>query len=318
MLSTAASAQEITNINVSLFQSELALPIYVAEDRGFFAAQGLAVAVTPTQNSAQLMTGLIRGDYHFAQAAMDNFLAYQEQQVPVVLDPEPDLVVLLGTATVNLTLIGTPEIDAISDLRGRPIGVDAPTTGFAFALFDMLEKNGLGENDYTLVSVGGTSLRWDALQERQISGSLLNGTFTNDALAKGFRRLADSVDVIGPYQGSVIGANRAWVSAHRRETIAFLRAILQAIETIYDPSNHTESARSLAQRFEGMSLETALSSVNQLVAGPATLTVDGSLSPEGVDTVMRLRNRYGVPKRNITDIGKYVDLTYYDTARAPD
>jgi ABC-type nitrate/sulfonate/bicarbonate transport system substrate-binding protein len=154
------------------------------------------------------------------------------------------------------------------------------------------------------------------MQKIEITASLLNGTFAADALSQGYSRLLDSVDVIGPYQGSVIGANRAWVVEHPKETIGLLRAILKALTTIYDPAMRSASAESLARRFPGMSLETALMSVEQLVSGPARLSTDGALNPEGVNTVMRLRNKYGTPKRSLTDSAKYVDLTYYEAARA--
>jgi ABC-type nitrate/sulfonate/bicarbonate transport system substrate-binding protein len=156
----------------------------------------------------------------------------------------------------------------------------------------------------------------DALRNGQIAASLLNGTFVSDALSRGYSRLLDSVEVIGAYQGSVIGASRSWVRAHPKETVAFLRALLRAIGRIYDPTTRMASAESLARRFPGMSLNAASVSVEQLVSGPARLTNDGALNQEGISTVLRLRNKYGMPRRELTDSSKYVDLSYYEAARA--
>src|SRR5262245_50534848 len=73
---TAAAAQ--TPLRVMLFPGAQNLPMWVAEDKGFFAAEGLAVKLTPTPGSVILIRSILQGEQDIGLAAFDNVVAYQE------------------------------------------------------------------------------------------------------------------------------------------------------------------------------------------------------------------------------------------------
>jgi len=141
-------------------------PLWVADEKGYFAAEGLRVQFTATPTSTFLVEGLMNGKFDIALAAIDNLIAYQEGQGEIQLAGQPDMFAFVGNLRGALHLIALPEIHSITELRGKSIAVDARTTGFAFVLMKMLEKGGLRDSEYTLDPVGGTVARVKALAER--------------------------------------------------------------------------------------------------------------------------------------------------------
>src|SRR2546430_1065165 len=85
-VSGSAAAQ--TALKVILFPGAQNLPMWVAEKKGYFEDEELAVTTTPTPNSVFLVRSLLKGDHDVALAAFDNVVAYQEAAGEVPL-PEP-------------------------------------------------------------------------------------------------------------------------------------------------------------------------------------------------------------------------------------
>ena len=90
-------------IRVIAFPGPYNLPRWVAEKNGWFAAEGLAVKVTPTPGSVVLMKSLMAGDQDIALVAFDNVVAYDERQGEVDLG-ETDFAAYAGITRGTLDL----------------------------------------------------------------------------------------------------------------------------------------------------------------------------------------------------------------------
>jgi NitT/TauT family transport system substrate-binding protein len=256
------------------------------------------------------MTNLIDGNYDIASSAFDNFIAYNEGQTKVKTKNKSDLVVFMGVTTQNLPVIVSSDIKSLADLKGKPVGVDAPHTAFAFVLYKILEKNGLQLSDYKIVALGGTTKRWEAMQEGKIKAAVISGAYAAQAQAKGYKRLADSQKVLGVYQGSSLGAQRSWLEANRKTVVAFTRANMEALHWAAEKKNHAAAAKSLQKRIKGMSDKAALSTVARVTQGkPGGLTLDGKINEEGLKQVIALREQYGTPKKKIADPSRFIDTS---------
>ena len=223
----AAGAQTIEAI---VFAGNSAMPLYVAQDKGFFAREGLTVNVHPTPSSGFQMANLIAGKFHIAGTAVDNLIAYQEGQGTAKVDREPDLIAFLGGSSTELALMAQPSIKSIAELRGREFALDSLSTGFAFVLRRMLEKNGLGPNDYKFVAVGGTRERLEALQSGKLAAALLSEPLTSQSKNLGFSFLGEAVESVGRYQSGVQIANRAWARANEKAVIGYIRGFIAGVE----------------------------------------------------------------------------------------
>ena len=121
--------------------------MWVAQDKGLFAQNGVTVKITPTPNSVFQLTGLIQGKFDLGMTAIDNLIAYREGQGEAPIQG-PDLVAVMGGDNGFLRLTSVPEVKTIGELRGKTVSVDARTTGYAFVLFEILDRNGLREPAY--------------------------------------------------------------------------------------------------------------------------------------------------------------------------
>jgi ABC-type nitrate/sulfonate/bicarbonate transport system substrate-binding protein len=64
-----AQAQSSKPIELIVFPGGFNWPIWIAEEKGFFARNGVAVKITPTPGSAFQLTNLIDGKFDIAMTA---------------------------------------------------------------------------------------------------------------------------------------------------------------------------------------------------------------------------------------------------------
>lgn len=286
---------------------------FIGEDKGFYADAGIEVELTPTPNSVYQITNFAAGAFDIASTAIDNIVAYTEGQGAAELDADPDMFVFMGGAQIELPFIVAGDVASYADLKGRSIALDALSTGFAFILYRMLENNGLAPGDYTLASVGGTDKRWESLKAGEHAGALLNDPFSKFALDAGFRQLDTSIDVLDHYQAGIFAARRPWARDNADRLVAFIGAHLKILDWLYDPANRDEAADILASHMPAIAAA-AGAAVDRLTAPRTGFTPKCALDMAGIETALALRSQYAEPRKELTDPGKYLDLSYYERA----
>ena len=311
---SAFATDKPRDLRLVLFGGIMATGIYVAEDTGLFADENLNVSVKDTPNSIYLMTELVAGNYDIAQASIDNFFAYQSGQGAAPLDRSPDLRVVMGGSTMKLDLVVSQYVNAYADIKGEVLGVDSLTTGWAFVLKEMLHEGGLTESEYEFVETGNTAKRVDALNNGEYRATLLVGNYINQAYAAGFKHLDDSLARLGPYQGSSFGLSKEWAADNPQTVIAFIRAYVKAMDIVYDPERRDEVV-AIVNRHTSMDPAIARRTLNQMTSGNYGFTPGAELDMDGVNTVISLRNKYGTPAADLSDLDDFVELSYYKSAR---
>ena len=313
VLATAAAAQ--TPLRVILFPGAQNLPMWAAEEKGFFRDEGLSVALTPTPNSVFLVKSLLKGDHDIALAAFDNVVAYQEGQGEVALDEPPDLVAFAGITRGTVRLVAHPSIERIADLKGKVLGVDAVNTGYSLALRKILrDVGGLRDDDYTLQPIGGTGLRARALMENKTVATMLTTPLDLVAESKGYRRLASLIDV-GPYQSTVAFTRRSWAAAHRDTVVRFARATARSMDWIFDPAHRAEAVAMYRKYVKDATDGEARAAVESLVGEKEGFARGARLDPPGMANVLKIRSEFAQPPRALSDVSRYVDESILRDAR---
>ena len=298
-----------TTVRVVAFAGGWNLPLWAAQRQGFFERQGLAVELSYTPSSGALVNGLMAGRYDLALAAIDNLVAYQEGQGDGPPLRDPDLVAVMGVDNGFLSIVAAPSVAAIADLRGRKVAVDSPNTGFAFVLRELLQTNGIGEADVTIVRGGATELRYSGLVAGSYDATLLRTPFDILAGERGFRILARA-DSLGPYLGTSGFVRRSWASGHEAALVGFLRAYHNAMRWLVDPANRDVAEALLVANLRDMTPELAHRAAETLLAERGGLLRDLEIDPQALATVLALRTRYGRPQRALGDASRYVDGSY--------
>lgn len=310
----AALAQAPRPLEVIVFPGGWNWPIWIAQEKGFLAKNNLVLNVTPTPNSVFLIRGLMEGKFDIAITTFDNVVGYQEGQGEVALDTPPDLFGFMGGSSGALRLVAQPGIRSYGDLRGKPLGVDAATTGFAFLMYKLLQQNGIGPSDYTLDRVGGTAARVQALLEGKIAATMIGSPLEIVPESKGYVRLGDVTQSFGPYQSYSGVARRSWAAQNPDRLIAFIRSYVAAVDWIYQPANRAEALDIYQKNVKDTPRAIAEKAYEFLVNGKEGFQRKAKVDLDGIRTILKLRSEFAKPQKPLSDPAKYIDESYYGQA----
>jgi ABC-type nitrate/sulfonate/bicarbonate transport system substrate-binding protein len=303
---------DLKPVRIIAFPGAPNLPTFAALEQGYFADEGLAVELALTASSVAQAERTAAGEFDIVFTAFDNVVAYGEGQGAAADGVDPDYVVLTGATQLELAIVTAPEVKAYADLKGRSIALDALTTGFAFVLFDMMEKSGLGRDDVTFAAVGATPQRWQSVKAGERAATLTIEPFTSIAKRSGFNVLDVSSNHFASYQGGTIAARRAYAAENPETVNAFIRAYLKGLAWTLDPANREAGAALLQSRMPDIQPAAVPSIMASLLSPRSGLTPGAHILPDGMRTVLDLRSRYGKGGKVLTDIEKYLDLSFLE------
>ncbi|KKY36998.1 putative pe_pgrs family protein [Diaporthe ampelina] len=279
LLATAGAALE----NVQYGAFTLTATYSVANQLGFFTANGLNVTFNQVTSSTDAFNSILNGQYDILTATVDNALNYrfnQNQNVTVIgqLDQGPDL-----------AITSVPSITDLSQLEGKSIIVDSPSSGYSFLIQYILSKAGLtlAKGNYSFTAVGATNIRYADL----LNGTLPNGTavyatlltypFTVESQALPVGQtpnvLARVSDYIAPITSSAFTVRQSSLSDKAKSALLtrFLASMYAANQYLLNPANAECSVKAIATQLS-VSLNVARQEYTSV-----TDPVSGEISPGG-------------------------------------
>ena len=250
----------MTTIRTGVFA--LQSPLVAAVEEGFFADEGLDVSYTHPTSSREQLDRLLQGDIDVAQTAADNIIGLSVRRAG---QAHIFHVADLGLDQFAVSGMG---VEAWEDVRGRRVAVDAADSGYAYVLYSLLSRNGVEQDEYETVAVGGPASRLEQLCSGRCSVGLLNPHLTTLAQDRGLRVLARSADHFPDYPNlvfAVIGRS----SSALPQLLAYSRAVDRAVRWAHNPANagraieHLMRARSCSEKeaVESYQFERSLRSV---------------------------------------------------------
>jgi ABC-type nitrate/sulfonate/bicarbonate transport system substrate-binding protein len=256
--------------------------LVAAERQGFFDREDLDVEFTQTRGSIEQIRGLLAGRWDIAHTAVDNVLAYVNAE-------NADLFVFfVGDLGVSQKVVARPEIKRLEDLRGKRLGLDALTTGYAFVLYAILAQHGVQPGAYETVALGGTSQRAQGLAQGLVEGALLSPPHDQIALSAGCQILTTAAESFPHHPGSTAATTRAWASAHHDTLVRYCRALLAGTRWAADPSNR-ERVVELLMEDEQCSREKAEALYEQEKADKEMVAPPVPVIRDAIQRVMAIR-----------------------------
>ena len=168
-LPAAAQAAETLTLLLDWFVNPDHGPLVVAEQKGFFAAQGLEVEMIAPADPNDPPKLVAAGEADIAVSYQPQLHLQAAQGLPLAR-----IGTLVGTPLNSLVALDDGPIQSIADLKGRRIGYSVG--GFEDALLrQMLGKHGVGLDEVTLINVNF------ALSQALLSGQVdaVIGAFRN-------------------------------------------------------------------------------------------------------------------------------------------
>jgi ABC-type nitrate/sulfonate/bicarbonate transport system substrate-binding protein len=286
-------------------------PIFAAEHKGLFTRHGLAVELMHTPNSQVQRDGLAKGDHQIIQSAADNAVAMVELA-------KADVAIVTGGDNGFNRIFAQPEINALGDLRGKTVVVDAPNTAFALLLYKVLMNSGLNKGDYKVNPVGGTGQRLNAMttDKANAAAGVLGLPFTFQAQAAGLKDMGAAARSVGAYQSDCAIVMREWARANSDTLIRYIRAVVEGRRWLLDPANKTEAVQLLVDRLK-LTPEIAARSYAIVTDPNEGMAKDAKFDIEGFKNVLKLRAEIeGQWGGNPPPPDRYIDLSYYAKALA--
>lgn len=241
MSCSAISAAEQTLLRVMVFHGVQNLPIVAARKRGFFADRKLDVDIHIAPSSNEMRSGLAAGRCDIVHGAVDNAVAMAEVQ-------GIEVAVIMGGDNGFTELIVQPTIRSLDAIRGKKIVVDAPDTAFALMLYEVLARNGLRRDDYTVNALGAGPRRLAGLQaDPDNAAAILNPPFSILARRAGLKSLGPLLSHIGPYLSTCGFAHRHWIARNRSCVERYVRGYVQGLRWVLQPSNKEAAVTLLAE-----------------------------------------------------------------------
>lgn len=273
-------------INLGIFSPSVLLD--VARSTGRLTAADLDVRDVPVASSPAQFASLRDGEYDAVFTGPDNVLAYKflpSNPLGELLDVE----ILAGLDRgLGLCLGARPGVADAGELRGGRLGVDVPTSGFAFVAYALLEHIGLSRGDYEIVTLGSTPKRAKALHTGGCDVTILNAGNELTARANGCVVLAD-VTEIGPYVGMVVARIR---NAPKGEAVDRLVTVLGDTARAIAGGDLDAEALESATRLLGLSSEGATEHLAVLRDPARGLRLNGTVDVASLTTLVDLRRRF--------------------------
>ena len=201
------------------------LPIVVAQDFGFFAAEGLEVKTVFIRGGPTAMAALLGGgvDYIFVAGVA---------AVRAIAQNAPMIIISGMQPYMDYTLIGSRGIASVNDLKGKVVGVTGPGGVAEFASVEGLAKKGLvRDRDYKILyGVGNSPARAQALESGKIQASPFSFLEKLTLEQKGFTPLFDIGEVIPGFPFVVIVSTRQKIENDPEEIVLLLHGINRGLD----------------------------------------------------------------------------------------
>lgn len=197
------------------------LPAFVALEKGFYKSEGLDAELVSVRNAVTAVQALIGNQIHFIFSV--------GPQMPSIWEGS-DIVLLaqmIGRPTFSMVV--TPDIQKMSDLKGKKIGVSFGGSTFAGtkALLELYKMN--PEKDVQYISIPGSQPKIAAMQQGIIQAALLAPPSDYVAIKAGFKRLVNLADLFRDTSFSGLAATGKTIKENPQFVKRMVRAIVRGV-----------------------------------------------------------------------------------------
>jgi len=221
----SAWSQERERLRVStLFIGSSLLPLWIAQDQGYFARQGVNVELIWMQSTLSAQA-LLAGEVDVIFGTPQTMFAALTSK-----NPPPLAVIGAWASASEHWLVVHPAIRAVKELEGKALATSRPKSadhGYAVAI---LERFHVDPQRVTFLGSGGQGSRLLAVESGRASGSVFNRYYTLQLKKKGFPDLAKLERPDYPFPPSILFVRRDVIQTKRKALKALLAGMYQSVE----------------------------------------------------------------------------------------
>ena len=311
-VATATGADELTKLrygqNSASAGSLSALPLTVAERKGFFVREGINLEVVPIAGGTdRIVAALDKGEIEAGKNATPYL-------IQAVLKGSDAVAIVAQTTNPVYSLIVRPEIKSFADLKNKVIGLSTAGDTITLSALRLLASKGIKAADFHTKAVVGTPARFDCLKSAECAAVPMGQPEDLDAIKQGFPRLAFTYEAGADLIFNVDMARRAWGEKNKDALVRMVRGFAAAYQFINDAKNHDE-VRNIVKESLKISDDTA-----RQIFAPYTqpdknvLPRRGELDLSAFNRVLSLMGEAGVIPKPVAPASRFVDLQFLKAA----
>ena len=222
------------------------LPMMVGAERGFYKREGLDMELI-----------FVRGASTAVQALLANqiqFIFSVGPQMPAVWEGNDIMLLAQQVGRPTFSLVVTPDIQKIADLKGKKIGVTfgGSTAAGTKALLELNKIN--PDKDVEYISLPGNEPKIAAMKQGIISAALLAPPADYLAMKAGMKRLLSLADVFKDTAFTGLAATARTIKENPQMVKRMVRAIVRSVIHTRD---NPEDALQVAMKRLGMERDAA-------------------------------------------------------------
>lgn len=209
------------------------LPLTIAEQMGYFKAEGLDVNIVDFAGGSRALQAVVGGSADVVSGAYEHTINMHAKGQPmrafVLQGAAPQIVLGVNPKTM-------PNFKSVADLKGKKIGVTAPGSSTNVMVNFVLAKAGLKPSDVSIIGVGAANGAVAAMRAGQIDAiSNLDPVITllqrsgDLKIVSDTRLMAEAEKVFGgPMPAGCLYAPQAFLDKHPNTAQALTNAMVRA------------------------------------------------------------------------------------------
>ncbi len=203
----------------TLYIGSTMLPLWIAQEEGYFARRGLDVELIWLQSSLSTFA-LIAGE-------VDLIFGTPQETLLAMTSKNPPPLVTVGSWETNSKhwLVVSPKIQSPKELAGKSLATSRPKAADEGYARIILRRYGVNTNQLTFISAGGQRDRLAALKSGTVQGSVFNAYNTVLLEELGFKRLAQLETAEFPFPPATFTARKEAALAKREAMKTFFAAV---------------------------------------------------------------------------------------------
>jgi ABC-type nitrate/sulfonate/bicarbonate transport system substrate-binding protein len=197
------------------------MPAFVSLEKGFYKREGLEAELISVRSAVTAVQALLGNQIHFIFSV--------GPQMPSIWEGSDIILLAQMIGRPTFSMIVTPEIQKVTDLKGKKIGVSFGGSTFAGtkALLELYKMN--PEKDVQYVSIPGSTPKIAAMQQGIIQAGLLAPPSDYIAIKAGFKRLVNLADVFKDTSFSGLAATGRTIKENPQFVKRMVRAIVRGV-----------------------------------------------------------------------------------------
>ena len=276
---SAAAMAEPVKIALPVASLE-SMPIYIAQEKGFFKKHGVEVDVITSRGGGEAMKAYLAKEVDVVATGFPEVGLMRARGVDVEL-------FFAQTSRVPFAMISRKDLKlkSVAELKGKTVAVTSPGSLTSNLARYFVKQAGLDpDKDVSFVSVGGGGELLGALKSSRADAAMLFEPFVTVGIQSGIAdMLVDVPQQLDAFSSSPLATSKAFIAKRPKDAAALFAALADALKVIHgDKAATMEVAKKVFANADSKVLEAALARMEK------SYSHDGRFTRANIDQTQKI------------------------------